>query len=82
MAAKSTIDLNKLDLAYKIVFIIGFILMIVVAAVVTNNATTTPLTGSQVAAVGYIAVFLLLLAAVIYSHFPESVLGKPKNSSQ
>ncbi|MCY0859285.1 MAG: hypothetical protein OWQ54_02520 [Sulfolobaceae archaeon] len=81
MAAKSTIDLNKLDLAYKIVFIIGFILMVVVAAVVTHNATTKPLTGSQVAAVGYIAVFLLLLAGIIYSHFPESVLGKPKNSS-
>jgi uncharacterized membrane protein (DUF485 family) len=70
-------ELEKMDKIFKVIFIIGLILQFVVAIIVTGNATTTPLTGSQVAAVGVITVILLLIAGVIYSQFPNSVLGKP-----
>ncbi|BDB99477.1 hypothetical protein [Saccharolobus caldissimus] len=70
--------LNKMDKTFKILFIIGFIIQIIVAIIVTGNASTTPLTGWQVASVGIITVLLLVIAAVIYSQFPYSVLGKPK----
>lgn len=69
--------LETYDKIFKALFIVGFILQIVVAAVVTNNTATTPLTGWQVASVGVITVLLLLIAGVIYSQFPYSVLGKP-----
>ncbi len=74
--------LEKMDKAFKTLFVVAFILQIVVAIVVTNDATTTPLTGSQVASVGIITVFLLVVAGVIYSQFPESILGKPKEKSK
>jgi membrane protein YdbS with pleckstrin-like domain len=70
--------LNKMDKTFKILFIIGFIIQIIVAIIVTGNTSTTPLTGWQVASVGIITVLLLVIAAVIYSQFPYSVLGKPK----
>jgi len=70
--------LNKMDKTFKILFIKGFIIQIIVAIIVTGNTSTTPLTGWQVASVGIITVLLLVIAAVIYSQFPYSVLGKPK----
>ncbi|AWR98332.1 hypothetical protein DFR86_10265 [Acidianus sulfidivorans JP7] len=66
-----------MDKAFKVIFIIGFILMIIVAAAVTGDTATKPLTGSQVAAVGIIAILLLVIATLIYEQFPYSVLGKP-----
>jgi hypothetical protein len=70
-------ELEKMDKIFKVIFIVGLILQFVVAIIVTGNATTTPLTASQVAAVGVITVILLLIAGVMYSQFPYSVLGKP-----
>ncbi|MFP3231384.1 MAG: hypothetical protein RXR70_01985 [Acidilobus sp.] len=70
-------ELDAMDKAFKAAFIVGLILMFVVAILVTHNATTKPLTGWQVASVGIIAVILLVAAAVVYSQFPYSVLGKP-----
>jgi len=70
-------ELEAMDKAFKVAFIVGLILMFVVAILVTHNATTKPLTGWQVASVGIIAVILLVAAAVVYSQFPYSVLGKP-----
>jgi len=70
-------ELEEMDKIFKVIFIIGLILEFVVAIIVTGNATTTPLTASQVAALGIIAVILLLIAGIIYSQFPYSVLGKP-----
>jgi uncharacterized membrane protein YesL len=70
-------ELETMDKAFKAAFIVGLILMFVVAILVTHNATTKPLTGWQVASVGIIAVILLVAAAVVYSQFPYSVLGKP-----
>ncbi|WP_253822982.1 hypothetical protein [Acidianus sp. RZ1] len=78
----SRTNLDSLDEAYKAILIVGFILMLVVAAAVTNDTATKPLTGSQVAAVGFIAVFLLFLGALVYNQFPDSILGKPKKESQ
>lgn len=77
MAKVSEETLDKMDKAFKAVFIIAFILQLVVAAIVTHDATTTPLTGWQVASVGIITVILLVVAAVIYSQYPYSVLGQP-----
>jgi len=70
-------ELEAMDKAFKAAFIVGLILMFVVAILVTHNATTKPLTGWQVASVGIIVVILLVAAAVVYSQFPYSVLGKP-----
>lgn len=70
-------ELDAMDKAFKVAFIVGLILIFVVAILVTHNATTKPLTGWQVASVGIIAVILLVVAAVVYSQFPYSVLGKP-----
>jgi uncharacterized membrane protein YesL len=70
-------ELDAMDKAFKAAFIVGLILMFVVAILVTHNATTKPLTGWQVASVGIIVVILLVAAAVVYSQFPYSVLGKP-----
>ncbi|MFP3312617.1 MAG: hypothetical protein RXN88_03745 [Acidilobus sp.] len=70
-------ELDAMDKAFKVAFIVGLILIFVVAILVTHNATTKPLTGWQVASVGIIAVILLVAAAVVYSQFPYSVLGKP-----
>ncbi|MFP3219248.1 MAG: hypothetical protein RXQ66_01155 [Acidilobus sp.] len=70
-------ELDAMDKAFKVAFIVGLILVFVVAILVTHNATTKPLTGWQVASVGIIAVILLVAAAVVYSQFPYSVLGKP-----
>jgi uncharacterized integral membrane protein len=70
-------ELDAMDKAFKVAFIVGFILIFIVAILVTHNATTKPLTGWQVASVGIIAVILLVAAAVVYSQFPYSVLGKP-----
>jgi len=70
-------ELEAMDKAFKAAFIVGLILMFVVAILVTHNATTKPLTGWQVASVGIIAVILVVAAAVVYSQFPYSVLGKP-----
>ncbi len=75
--ATSEKELNEMDKIFKVIFIIGLILEFVVAIVVTHNATTTPLTASQVASVGIITVLLLVIAGIIYSQFPYSVLGKP-----
>ncbi len=74
--------LDKMDKIFKAIFIIGFILEIVIAAAVTGNTATKPLTGSQVASVGIITVLLLVIATVIYSQFPYSVLGKPKEEEE
>jgi len=70
-------ELEAMDKAFKAFFIVGLILIFVVAILVTHNAATKPLTGWQVASVGIIVVILLVAAAVVYSHFPYSVLGKP-----
>ncbi|AWS00581.1 hypothetical protein DFR87_05670 [Metallosphaera hakonensis JCM 8857 = DSM 7519] len=71
-----------MDKIFKVIFIVGFIIEIIIAAVITGNTATIPLTGSQVAIVGIIAVLLLLIATVIYSQFPYSVLGKPKEEEK
>jgi uncharacterized membrane protein YesL len=70
-------ELDAMDKAFKVAFIVGLILIFVVAILITHNATTKPLTEWQVASVGIIAVILLVVAAVVYSQFPYSVLGKP-----
>lgn len=68
---------NKLDKTFKIIFIIGVIVMFAIAIAETENYNGFSPTPSQVAAVGYIAILLLVIAAVIYSQFPQAVLGKP-----
>lgn len=70
--------LESMDRAFKVIFVVAFILQIAIAAWVTDDSATAPLTGSQVATVGVITVLLLVIAAVVYSQFPESKLGKPK----
>ncbi|ARM77189.1 hypothetical protein B6F84_12015 [Acidianus manzaensis] len=71
-----------MDKAFKVIFILGFALMVIVAILVTGNTATKPLTGSQVAAVGIIAILLLVIATLIYEQFPYSVLGKPVKEAQ
>ena len=71
--------LNKLDKAFKVIFIIGIILMFAVAIAETQNYSGWSPTPSQVASVGFIVIVLLMIAGVIYSQFPPSVLGKPIN---
>ena len=71
--------LNKLDKAFKIIFIIGIILIFVVAIAETQDYSGFSPTPSQVASVGFIVIVLLMVAGVIYSQFPPSVLGKPIN---
>ncbi|BCS93356.1 hypothetical protein [Metallosphaera javensis (ex Sakai et al. 2022)] len=75
-------NLERMDRAFKVLFIVGFILELVVAALVTGNTATKPLTAQQVAAVGIIPVILLVSATVVYEQFPYSVLGKPKEEKQ
>ncbi|BBG23083.1 hypothetical protein IC006_0367 [Sulfuracidifex tepidarius] len=70
--------LERMDRAFKVIFLIAFLLQIALAAWVTNDSATAPLTGAQVATVGLITVMLLVIAAAVYSQFPESRLGKPK----
>ncbi|BFI76579.1 hypothetical protein [Sulfurisphaera ohwakuensis] len=69
--------LNKLDKTFKIIFIIGLIIIFAVAIAETQNYKGFSPTPSQVATVGYIVALLLVVAGVIYSQFPPSVLGKP-----
>ncbi|BFH72411.1 hypothetical protein SJAV_03550 [Sulfurisphaera javensis] len=69
--------LNKLDKTFKIIFIIGLIVIFAVAIAETQNYNGFSPTPSQVATVGYIVALLLVIAGVIYSQFPPSVLGKP-----
>jgi membrane protein YdbS with pleckstrin-like domain len=69
--------LQQLDKIFKIIFIIGLIVIFAVAIAETQNYSGFSPTASQVATVGYIVVLLLVIAAVIYSQFPPSVLGKP-----
>ena len=71
--------LNKLDKTFKIIFIIGLILIFAVAIAETQNYSGFSPTPSQVASVGFIVIVLLMIAGVIYSQFPPSVLGKPIN---
>jgi len=74
--------LNKLDKTFKIIFIIGVIIMFVIAIAETQNYKGFSPTPSQVAAVGYVVILLLVIAGVIYSQFPSSVLGKPIKSQE
>ncbi|BCU71227.1 hypothetical protein [Stygiolobus caldivivus] len=69
--------LEQLDKTFKIIFLIGLILIFVIAAAETSNYQGFSPTPSQIATVGYIVVVLLIVAGVIYSQFPPSVLGKP-----
>ena len=69
--------LEQLDKTFKIIFIIGLIVIFAVAIAETNNYPGFSPTASQVATVGYIVILLLIIAGVIYSQFPPSVLGKP-----
>ena len=71
--------LNKLDKTFKVIFIIGLILIFAVAIAETQNYSGWSPTPSQVASVGFIVIVLLVIAGVIYSQFPPSVLGKPIN---
>ncbi|QIW25382.1 hypothetical protein EWF20_12190 [Sulfolobus sp. S-194] len=66
-----------MDKTFKIIFIIGMIIIFAVAIVETQNYNGFSPTPSQVATVGYIVALLLVIAGVIYSQFPQSVLGKP-----
>ncbi|MCY0860921.1 MAG: hypothetical protein OWQ52_00635 [Metallosphaera prunae] len=77
-----TEKLDMMDKAFKVFFILGFILELVVAALVTGNTATKPLTAQQVAAVGIIPVIMLVVATVVYEQFPYSVLGKPKEDAK
>ncbi|WOE49922.1 hypothetical protein [Sulfuracidifex metallicus] len=70
--------LEKMDVAFKIIFVVAFLIQLILAAWVTDDSATSPLTGSQVAIVGTITIILLIVATTIYSQFPESRLGKPK----
>jgi len=74
--------LNKLDKTFKIIFVIGVIIMFAIAIAETQNYKGPSPTPSQVAAVGYVVILLLVIAGVIYSQFPESVLGKPIESQE
>ena len=74
--------LNKLDKTFKIIFVIGVIIMFAIAIAETQNYKGFSPTPSQVAAVGYVVILLLVIAGVIYSQFPPSVLGKPINSEE
>lgn len=69
--------LNRLDKTFKVIFIIGIILMFAVAIAETQNYSGWSPTPSQVVSVGFILIVLLMIAGVIYSQFPLSVLGKP-----
>jgi anaerobic C4-dicarboxylate transporter len=69
--------LQQLDKTFKIIFLIGLIVIFAVAIAETQNYNGLSPTASQVATVGYIVILLLIIAAVIYSQFPPSVLGKP-----
>lgn len=62
--------LERMDKAFKVFFIVAFILELVVAALVTGNTATKPLTAQQVAAVGIIPVIMLVVATVVYEQFP------------
>lgn len=74
--------LNKLDKTFKIIFVIGVIIMFAIAIAETQNYKGFSPTPSQVAAVGCVVILLLVIAGVIYSQFPVSVLGKPISSRE
>jgi len=74
--------LNKLDKTFKIIFVIGVIIMFAIAIAETQNYKGFSPTPSQVATVGYVVILLLVISGVIYSQFPASVLGKPIKSQE
>jgi hypothetical protein len=74
--------LEQLDKTFKVIFITGLIVIFAVAIAETTGYQGFSPTASQVATVGYIVILLLIIAGVIYSQFPPSVLGKPIEGSQ